>query len=420
MSIIQLSSHCFRDVDGTGTLVKLNRAIAVLSKDNEYVEDVLKLFSVTEESKNKVIPISNLRPLIDNLEYNDSLIEKIDIPVFLNNVYAERFLGDEVAVFHLYGLDDPEFIKKLGKDDLEVETCYSAKTDFFEYFHMGSFVNYWSSYGKESLIQEVLDKLRPEIKDRVSARLVQMKADGKYYLRAITSEKGYRRYGINFSVMVAVLALWDYVNRSKEFVSISSYQVDESKVFISFSIAKNKKISDKQEISFNLILKNDEIKESSVSMNACFRLNYREGGRETYLDLLPSEYSTTQHEYKTDMLTYTHSMTVGTVYEKVSHLSDFIDEYVKQISVLAPEIINKKNPVEIKEFVVKKISSARKDYFIKYKDAIVNKLTAINVNSLFDLFDALRSVDELFGDDIQSRMFWQSKMYEIIVNGGRK
>ncbi len=120
------------------------------------------------------------------------------------------------------------------------------------------------------------------------------------------------------------------------------------------------------------------------------------------------------------MLTYTHSMTVGTVYEKVSHLSDFIDEYVKQISVLAPEIINKKNPVEIKEFVVKKISSARKDYFIKYKDAIVNKLTAINVNSLFDLFDALRSVDELFGDDIQSRMFWQSKMYEIIVNGGRK
>ena len=419
MSILKSISHRFPKEGDANTMVQLERMIDVLSKDNEFVEEVLRSFSISQEQYKDVVPIPNLKFLIDDLELNDSKIEKIDVPVLIRNVYAEKFLKNEAAIFNLVGLKSPEFIKTLGKDSLEVETCYSAKTDFFELFHMGNFVNYWGTRGKDDLIQDVLEKLRNEREDKISARLVRLKDDGKYFLRAITSESGYKKYGINFSLMIAVLSLWDYMKRTNEQVYISNYQVDESKISVSFSIARNKKISDKQDISFNLILKNDEIKESSVSMNACFRLIYREDHRETYLDLLPSSYSKSLHEYKTDMLSYTHAMKVTTVCEKVSHISEFIDEYVKQVSVIAPKIIDKKNPAEIKEYVIKRISLARTDYFTKYKEPVVNKLISIDVNTVFDLFEALRSVEELFGDDIQSRMFWQSKMYDIIVNGGQ-
>ncbi len=34
-------------------------------------------------------------------------------------------------------------------------------------------------------------------------------------------------------------------------------------------------------------------------------------------------------------------------------------------------------------------------------------------------FDALRCVEELFEDDIQSRNYWQKKMYELLVERGR-
>ncbi len=417
MSIIDEKNRRFSDLGDVNSMATMGRTIRVLSKDNEFVEEVLGNFLITEEDYHEVIPIGNLKNLLDDIEENDSQILKFDAQIYLRNVYPEKYLEDGAAVFDILGIKDPRILKDVEADHLKVETCYSAKTDFFEFFKMGKFANSLIEKKKDYLIRMNMDDLRKDNSDRVSARLIKMVDGGDYFLRAITSETMYKNYGINFSLLVAILALRNYVKRSGENVYVSSYQVDDSRISASFSLAKKVPVSDCMDLSFNLILRNDEIKQSSVSMNGAFRLTYRENERETSLEMVPSSYKGLNKTYQADMLTYSHSMNVRTVYEKISCLSHIMDEYVKQVSILAPQIVEKKNPAEIKNYVIDKVNAAKQDYFLKYKSDVVKKLVAIDVKTVFDLFEALRSVEELFGDDIQSRVYWQKKLFDILVYG---
>ena len=43
----------------------------------------------------------------------------------------------------------------------------------------------------------------------------------------------------------------------------------------------------------------------------------------------------------------------------------------------------------------------------------------MEVNSVFGLFDLLRKVEELFGDDIKSKNFWRQKLYDALINRGK-
>lgn len=43
----------------------------------------------------------------------------------------------------------------------------------------------------------------------------------------------------------------------------------------------------------------------------------------------------------------------------------------------------------------------------------------MEVKTVFDLFEVLRSVEELFGDDIRSRTFWRERLYETLINRGK-
>jgi hypothetical protein len=60
-----------------------------------------------------------------------------------------------------------------------------------------------------------------------SLRLVYKYDDEKFYIRALTSSKDYKDFGINFSVFVALVALGRYVEESKNDVFIDNYVVDD-------------------------------------------------------------------------------------------------------------------------------------------------------------------------------------------------
>lgn len=47
------------------------------------------------------------------------------------------------------------------------------------------------------------------------------------------------------------------------------------------------------------------------------------------------------------------------------------------------------------------------------------KLATLQVDSIFDLFEALRNVEELFGDDIMSKDYWRSKLHELLLYRGK-
>lgn len=219
--------------------------------------------------------------------------------------------------------------------------------------------------------------------------------------------------------MVMVLFLNHYIQETHEIVYIDNYQVDESHIYLSFVLGNTRRISDKLDLSFNLILENDEIKESAVSMNASFKISYRDNGRESYLNIAPDVYKNIGKNYSSDMLTYTHGMSVPKVIERVGKLPDYLSRYIDSVADLAPHIVNKKNPSELKELIIEKVRAARQEDFKKFRDDVVERLTAMQVNNMFDLFDALRSVEELFGDDIKSRRFWQNKLYNLLVEDGK-
>ena len=119
------------------------------------------------------------------------------------------------------------------------------------------------------------------------------------------------------------------------------------------------------------------------------------------------------------MLTYSHGMNVKTAIDRISNLPILIDKYIELVSKNASDIQSIKDPQQVKEFIQQKVQSARKEEFIGYKQAVINKLASIDVHSIFDLFELLRSVEELFGDDIKSKNFWRQKLYDAFINRGK-
>ena len=402
-------------------MTSLENAIAVLSRDNEYVDKILECFSV-DKTKEKVIQIGNVKNLLEDIFDLDSMAEKKDLRVKVRDIVLDKMLEDEAALFTLYGISDLDLVKKLHADHIQVESRYSAKNDVLEIHKLGKFANFCRDNKWSDLLDYINEYIRNHTKNDefCSARLIRPIESDRYLLRAVTSDKVYRNYGINFSVLVALLSVNRYAIPTKSDVFIDNYQIDDSRVYLSFRLGAPVRISDNLELSFSLILENDEIKDSSVSFSGVFQLMYTSGGRNTNITLRPNTFHYPgEMSYNTDMLTYTHSMSVEKVYDKISNLPLYIEKYVSQVAKYARAIIDIKNPNEVKSFIVEAVSKAKKDEFSKYKEDVLRKLAAIESNSIFDLFEALRSVEELFGDDIVSREYWRKKLFTLLFSRGK-
>lgn len=421
MSILNKKLRHFTNNVLVQSMTSLENAIAVLSRDNEYVDKILECFSV-DKTKEKVIQIGNVKNLLEDIFDLDSMAEKKDLRVKVRDIVLDKMLEDEAALFTLYGISDLDLVKKLHADHIQVESRYSAKNDVLEIHKLGKFANFCRDNKWSDLLDYINEYIRNHTKNDefCSARLIRPIESDRYLLRAVTSDKVYRNYGINFSVLVALLSVNRYAISTKSDVFIDNYQIDDSRVYLSFRLGAPVRISDNLELSFSLILENDEIKDSSVSFSGVFQLMYTSGGRNTNITLRPNTFHYPgEMSYNTDMLTYTHSMSVEKVYDKISNLPLYIEKYVSQVAKYARAIIDIKNPNEVKSFIVEAVNKAKKDEFSKYKEDVLRKLAAIESNSIFDLFEALRSVEELFGDDIVSREYWRKKLFTLLFSRGK-
>ena len=421
MSILNKKLRHFTNNGLVQSMTSLENAIAVLSRNNEYVDKVLECFSV-DRSKEKVIQIGNVKNLLEDISILDSMAEKKDVRVKVRDIVLDKMLEEEAALFTLYGISDLDLVKKLHADHIQVESRYSAKNDVLEIHKLGKFANFCRDNKWSDLLDYINEYIRNHTQNDefCSARLIRPIESDRYLLRAVTSDKVYRNYGINFSVLVALLSVNRYAISTKSDVFIDNYQIDDSRVYLSFRLGAPVRISDNLELSFSLILENDEIKDSSVSFSGVFQLMYTSGGRNTNITLRPNtSHYPGEMSYNTDMLTYTHSMSVEKVYDKISNLPLYIEKYVSQVAKYAKAIIDIKNPNEVKSFIVEKVSKAKKDEFSKYKEEVLRRLAAIESNSIFDLFEALRSVEELFGEDIVSREYWRKKLFNLLFSRGK-
>ena len=422
MSIIRPSRKRYSQEEPS-SLVSLKKTCSVLSHDNEFIDEILDCFSLKkdEQSMREPLLVGNVQQLLTDIASLDQQTNKIDVTVNLKDIYLEKVLENDHVLFHLFGITDPGLITAIQADHLIVESQYSARTDIMEYYQFSKFASFLHSNNMDDYARQIWDTLRfmTNKEKRCMARLIYHIADKKYYLRAVASENGYKKYGVNFSALVTLLAVNQYVKEKKERAFVESYDIDDSNILMSIQFDRKIQLEEDMSLSLNLSLENDEIRQSAVTLNAEFRVVYKKGEKESDIFIKPTAYQKEQGSYSQDMLTYSHGMNVKTAIERISNLPVLIDKYIDLVSKNAIAIKSIRNPQQVKDFIQQKIQHARKDDFVGYKTAIVEKLASIEVHSVCDLFDLLRNVEELFGDDIKSKNFWRQKLYDALINRGR-
>lgn len=422
MSIIRPSRKRYSQEEPS-SLVSLKKTCSVLSHDNEFIDEILDCFSLKkdEQSMREPLLVGNVQQLLTDIASLDQQTNKIDVTVNLKDIYLEKVLENDHVLFHLFGITDPGLITAIQADHLIVESQYSARTDIMEYYQFSKFASFLHSNNMDDYARQIWDSLRfmTNKEKRCMARLIYHIADKKYYLRAVASENGYKKYGVNFSALVTLLAVNQYVKEKKERAFVDSYDIDDSNILMSIQFDRKIQLEEDMSLSLNLSLENDEIRQSAVTLNAEFRVVYKKGEKESDIFIKPTAYQKEQGSYSQDMLTYSHGMNVKTAIERISNLPVLIDKYIDLVSKNAIAIKSIRNPQQVKDFIQQKIQHARKDDFVGYKTAIVEKLASIEVHSVFDLFDLLRNVEELLGDDIKSKNFWRQKLYDALINRGR-
>ena len=405
------------------SLANLKQAYSVLSQDNEFIDEVLDCFAVKndEHTMKEPLLIGNVKQLLADISELDKQTEKIDAIVNLKNIYLEKNLENDHVLFNIYEIQEEELIKRLDADNLTVESQYSARTDIMEYYDFSKFASFLHVNNMDAYARQIWETLRTSAlhDKKCMARLIYNIEDKKYYIRAVTSENGYKRYGINFSVLVTLLAVNEYVKNKQEHAFIESYEIDDSHITMSIRLDRRIRLDDDMYLTLNLSLENDEIRQSSVILNAEFRVVYKKDEKESDIFIKPTNYPKEHGAYSQDMLTYSHGVNVKTAISKISTLPKMIDKYIQQVSKDAVAIKSIKEPHVVKEYIQQKIQNAKKEDFIGYKPEIIKKLASMEVNSVFELFGLLRKVEELFGDDIKSKNFWRQKLYDALINRGK-
>lgn len=415
--ILEQQSKKFNDF-ASDSFITQKQLLKLLDKQPHFKDELVNLFQI-EEDRTEVLQIGNSIFLIESLMFLDSQCEKIDIHSKVKNVQLKKMLQDEKAIFEIFNVTDTGIIKKNKSDLLVVETAYSAKQDMLDYYSFSKFANYLRDEESEDLIDVIKKYLKHKNEanpDSKSLRLLYQKSEDKFYLRTVTSVDNYQDFGLNFSVFVALIALSRYVTDSKSKIYIDNYVVDDSNLYVSFSLSGGKQINKDLSINFNLILENDEIKRNAVSFNGIFKLTYNDGKRNSEIYVKPKGVKKEDVASPVDLLTYKHIGNTKTVFEKIKELPNLIDFFITQVSEDAKNISEIKNPKDVRLHLARKIKSSKKIEFKKYKDSVFNKLMKITVDNTFNLFEIFREIDELFeNEDVISRDYWREKLYESLI-----
>ncbi len=408
----------FAQTGEPGTFIKVRQLCSIISKDSEFQDDLTKLFEVVPRLE-EVLQVGNAKNLIDAINSIDNLCDKIDIVSTKRDIKLDKYVEDKQARFQIFGIDEPSILIDNKSDLLEVVTRYDAKADLLDMYNFSKFANYCNENGYDDLIDQVkgyLEFKNVDNSEEVNLRLLRLKEDGVYYLRAKTSVDGYKNFGINFSVFVAILAMADYAKKSSNSVFIDRFTLQDSSVYVSFAFSNSTQVNTNIKLTFSLILENDEVKRRAVSFNGMFKLDFKDSKYNGTVYLKPGGIRNANKQYSVDILNYAHKGSVAGVLEKMKELPNMIDAFIKQCVHDANIISKISNPQDVKDFLSKKIIRARKNEFQAYKKDVYKKLMATNVDTTFKLFDLLRQVEDLFDhDDVQSVDFWRGKLYEALT-----
>lgn len=415
--ILEKQSFSLQEYDST-SFITIKQLLGILEKAPLFKDDLIRVFEIDERAT-RVLQVGNAKHLLSAINTLDSQCEKIDFDSKIRDVQLKKMLDNEKALFDIFAVKENSLLVKNRSDILTVETRYNAKSDLLDYYNLNKFANYCRDNEYDDLLQNIksyLQKKNLKNEEERRLRVLHKKEDNKFYLRAITSTNGYKDFGINFSAFVALIALSKYVEEQKQNIFINNFVVDDSNIYISFAFSQKTPVNKNLNLSFSLILDNDEVKRNAVSFNGLFMLEYIQNGKKSEVYLKPHGMKKEDSNYPIDLLSYQHRGSVENVFEKIKELPSLIDYFIKQTSKDAEKISAIKHPDDVRKYLSDKVKNAKKPEFKVYKEKVFSKLMSITVDSTFKLFELIREVEELFEhDDVISLNFWRTKLYESLV-----
>lgn len=402
----------------TDSFITQKQLLKILDRQPDFKTELINLYQINKDTI-EVLQIGNSKFLLESLLLLGSQCEKIDINSKVKDIQLKKLLENEKAIFEIFNITNSNVIRKNKSDLLTIETAYSAKQDLLDYYNFSKFANYCRDLEYEDLIDVIkkyLELRNAENNESKNLRLIYKNDEDKFYLRAVTSIDNYQDFGLNFSVFVSIIALSKYVSDTKNNIYIDNYVVDDSNLYVSFSLSEEKPINKNLSINFNLILENDEIKRNAVSFNGVFKLSYKDGKKNSEIYIKPKGVKKEDTSFPVDLLTYKHTGNTRTVFDKIKDLPDLIDYFINQVAEDAKKISEIQNPKDVRLHLARKIKFSKKVEFKKYKDSVFNKLMKITVDNTFNLFEIFREIEELFeNDDVISRDYWREKLYESLI-----
>ncbi len=170
--IIERITQKFLDDYKVDSFVTAQKTLNTLDKQLDFKNELTGLFDVDAE-KTEVIQIGNSKHLIDALNTIDGQCTKCDVNIEMKDLYLDRLLEGEKAIFEVTGITDSFILLKNATDILRAETRYSAKFDILDYYHFSKFANYCRDNSFEDLVDTVKGYLRSKNLNNIDEKKIK-------------------------------------------------------------------------------------------------------------------------------------------------------------------------------------------------------------------------------------------------------
>ncbi|WP_309613983.1 hypothetical protein [Flavobacterium sp.] len=407
MSVVKRKSQKMARKENLDDGISVKDALSLIKK-SEYFDEIYKIFKIGE-FENDFINIKGAEHIVEQLIKSDEECLKLDIDSELSNVNIEKFTEENQIIFEFANIDNIEILKQTKSDLIYAESTYSVKSEYLnDMYQIEKYLDYCLKNKFQDIVDKNLEMLKEKNEQNKKSKKFRLlkREDDKYFVRGITSVDSYRDYNLRISLFIALIELHKLIKFKSHSYFVSSYSFTESDLKVTFKSSTIKKVTNDIEIGFALELVNDEIRRDAVKFNGIFTILM--GNAEVYVK---------PEETKSNILSFTHSVNIDTIKEKLSTLNESINIFIDETVDDAKSIKILEKPDLFREHLVQKIHNSRNVEFNKLYKTQVKTLLSNKVKTIFELAEIFNNINIVIADEhVSSLDFWRYKLYQVLMD----
>ncbi|MCT3761128.1 hypothetical protein CMU95_05305 [Elizabethkingia anophelis] len=303
--------------------IKISNLIELINNEI-YLQEIINHFGL-EDVLDDYIVIGNIDKAYKNIKYITEKYEYTNYYAFNKNVSTYIQKDEDSDESEIYFLINEPF-----NDDGEVVSQIIAKAEydsvnmFYKDRELSKHINYLKKHGYKRLLENINQSWKTEysqndrLNRRRNYRFVKDSSD-KMYLRSITSDS-YNEYGVSFSFVVAMLALYKAMQQDKGLnFSITSLSLNESKIDIIVSANDSVYVEEIESfISSSISIRNNDLGNKSISFTHTLKITrLQDADRQIYIFPRIKEDVNTK-------TTITHRTSIGHLLASVDSMSQLL------------------------------------------------------------------------------------------------